>query len=268
MAGSAKTSNFLVSSATVMLGPKADLYKFLPETHGLGLVKNFQMQTQPTFLELTQGIQNDVVASVKTAHGVTATWEVYEYTTRNIAYGAGVDASGVGFNVSSVALANVSVAVVAAATTVQVDGDVTASYSIGDTIFIQKGDDDYVYVAKISSAPAFATAKTTLTFAGYPIPAGMTFPVGSRVGKLKAIEFGGSALQAELAARVTGLMPKDKRPFVLDFPKVKITQGGNISFASDQWQNMPFGFTPYACTSDDPLYADFADKVARLYSPT
>lgn len=267
MAGSAKTQNFLVATATVMLGPKADLYKFMPDTHGLGLVKNFQMQSQPTFTDLTQGLQNDVVASFRSAHGVTATWETYEYTTRNIAYGQGIDASGVAFNPLTAPLAVVSTAVAAAATTVVVDGDVTANFANGDTIFIQKGVDDYVFVAKLSAAPAVATGKTTLTFAGYPVPAGIAFPVGSRVGKLRGIELGGSALQAELAARVTGIMPKDNRPFILDFPRVKITQGGAISFASDQWQNMPFGFTPFACTSDDPLSADFGDKVARLYSP-
>lgn len=264
MAGNAKTGNFFLSTATVMIGPKADLYKLNTDAHSIGLVKNFAMQTDPQFLELTQGIANDVVASAKTAHGASASMEVYEYTLRNLAYAAGIDGSGASFDVSPGVIGLTDAALAAAATTITVGSDITTGLSSGDYIYIQKGDDDYVHIAKLSANPTFATAKTTLTFAGFPVPVGMTFPIGSRVGKLRAVDVGGNSLQAELAAKVVGVTPKDKKPFIILFPKVKITQGLNLSFASDNWSNMPFGFTPYVLTADEPLYSDFGDKVARI----
>ena len=41
--GAANTNTFMLGEATVMIGLPADLYKMTPSTHGIGLVKNFQV---------------------------------------------------------------------------------------------------------------------------------------------------------------------------------------------------------------------------------
>jgi hypothetical protein len=266
MAGYAKTGNFQLSDATVMLGGMNDLYKLNPTNHSIGLVKNFQMNTDPQFLDLTQGIQNDIVASVKTQHGVTASMEVYEYTFRNLSYAAGLDASSPTYDVSSQTLSLTDAVTASAATTATVTGDITTSLANGDYIFIQNGITDAVHIGKLTATPTFATGKTTLTFANHAVPTAMSYPVGSRVGKFRVVDVGGTNLQEYLAMKVVGLTPKDKRPFVLLFPKVKIQQGLAISFATDQWQNMPFTVQPYVCTADDIFAAEFNDKVVRMFS--
>ncbi|TIT61156.1 MAG: hypothetical protein E5W90_32965, partial [Mesorhizobium sp.] len=70
MAGNAKTNKFLLSTATVMLGALADLHKLNPAEHSIGLVKNFQLTGEAQFTELTQGIRNAVVMSVRTGEGL------------------------------------------------------------------------------------------------------------------------------------------------------------------------------------------------------
>lgn len=82
MTGLAKSSEFLLSSATVMIGPMADLKKLNPAAHSIGLVKNMAVNIETSKTELTQGLSNDVVASVITGNTVTVAGEVYEYTAK------------------------------------------------------------------------------------------------------------------------------------------------------------------------------------------
>lgn len=252
--GIAKTSKFVLSTATVMLGPLADLHKLNSIDHSIGLVKNFQMTADPQYIELTQGIANDVVMSVKNANGIKASMEVYEFSLRNLAYAAGLDGSGVAYDAISTTY-NISAA--STTTTVKVGSDITSALAANDFIFIQKGTEDVVHIAKVASV-AFATGTTTVTLAaGFEIPASLTFGVGDRFGKVKRIDIGGQTFQTELAAKVVGILPKDGTPFTIMFPKVKITKGLAASFQSDNFSNMPFEFTPYAGLPGDPFYSEY-----------
>lgn len=264
MPGTAKTSNFLLSTATVMIGPLADLHNLNPAAHSVGLAKNFQMAFDPTYTELTQGITNNVVMSVRTSEAIRASFEVYEYTLRNIGYAAGLDASGVTFNQSTGVFLTTTVAN-AAGTTVTVGSDVSAQFPVGTYFFLQAGTDDQVHIAKVS-AVAFATGVTTITFAGFAIPTGVTFPVGSRVGVVKKIEVGSGVLfQPELAAKVVGILPKNNEPFTILLPKVKVTRGLNVAFDSANFTNLPFELTPYSQTTSDPFYSEYGGASAILF---
>ena len=94
MPGLATSDEFFLSTATVMIGPQADLMELNVAEHSLGLVKNFSMQSDPTLVELTQGIRNQRVATMVTGTGLKTSWEMYEYTAENLAYAAGLDATG------------------------------------------------------------------------------------------------------------------------------------------------------------------------------
>lgn len=264
MPGTARTSNFLLSTATVMIGPQADLHNLNPAAHSVGLAKNFQLTFDPAYTELTQGITNSVVMSVRTSEALRASFEVYEYTLRNVAYAAGLDASGVAFDTTTGV--NLSTAqITAAATAIVVSGDQTLIYPVGTYFFIQAGTDDLVHIAKVS-AVAFATGNTTITFTGFPVPTGVTFPIGSRVGRVRKVEVGSGVLfQPEMAAKVVGILPKNNEPFTILFPKIKVTRGLNIAFDSANFTNMPFEITTYAQTTTDPFYTEYNGASAVLF---
>lgn len=269
MAGSAKTKNFLLSTATVMVGPPADLHKLNPAEHSLGLVKNFQMTADPTYVELTQGVKNSVVMSVKNADGIKCAMEIYEYTVRNLGYAAGLDASGVAFDQSN-AIWLASAAYASAGKTIEVNSDITGvgadKLSAGDYVFLQNGTDDKVHIAKVATA-VFATTKTTITLAaGYEPGTGVVFPIGTRIGKVKRIDVGATDVQPEFAAKIVGLLPKDNAPFTILLPKIKITKGLGVAFQTDNFGNLPFEFTPYSGVETDPLYDEYGTAAAILFA--
>lgn len=265
MAGSAKTKNFLLSTATVMVGKPEDLHKLNPAEHSLGLVKNFQMTADPTYVELTQGIKNSVVMSVKNADGLKCSMEIYEYTVRNLGYAAGLDASGVAFDQNNeIWLA--SGAYASPGKTIDVNSDITAKLGAGDYIFLQNGLDDKVHIAKVGTA-VNAADKTTITLAaGYEPAVGMAFPVGTRIGKVKRIDVGATDVQPEFGAKIVGLLPKDNAPFTILLPKIKITKGLGVAFQTDNFGNLPFEFTPYSGVETDPLYAEYGNAAAILFA--
>ncbi len=261
MAGNAKTNKFMLSTATVMLGPLAKLHELNPAEHTMGLVKNFQLTGEAQYTELTQGIRNAVVMSVRTGEGLRTSCEVYEFTAKNLAYAAGLDASGTSYDVVDELSALSEVATSADTDLVLAVAPVQA-ITAGDYLFIQKGQDDYVHVIKVAT---YTAATKTVTFAaGFAIPTGMEFPVGSRVGRLKRIDVGQNVTQPDLACKVTGILPKDNTPFTILLPKVKVTRGLGISFASDNFSNMPFEMQPYEMTMSDPFYSEYGQAQAVL----
>ena len=267
MPGIAKTSQFLLSTATVMLGPTTDLLNLNPAAHSIGLVKNFQMSLDPAYTELTQGITNTVVMSVRTSEPIRASMEVYEYTLRNIAYASGLDASGAGYApLTGLYLSTASIT--AAATAIVVPTDVTSTFTVGTYMFIQADADvnsDVVHIAKVT-AVSYSSPNTTITFAGYPIPTGVTYPIGSRVGILKKVPLGqGILFQPDLSAKIVGVLPKNNEPFTILMPRVKLTKGLNVNFDSGNFTNMPFEITPYSQVSTDPFYAEFGPAAAILF---
>lgn len=267
MPGTAVTDKFLLSTATVMIGPMSDLHNLNPAAHSIGLVKNFQFQLEPGYTELTQGLTNSIVMSVRTSEVGSASMEVYEYTLRNLAYASGLDATGVAY-APQTGLYLSTASITAAATAIVVTGDVTANIATGDTIFLQADastGSDIVHIAKVSSA-TYSAPNTTINFVGYAIPTGVTFPIGTRVGEVKPVQVGtGVLFQPELAAKVVGILPKNNEPFTILFPKIKITRGLNVSFASDNFTNMPFEFTPYSSVTTDPFYTTYGASAFVMF---
>lgn len=258
MAGTAKTSQVLLSTATVMIGPSADVNTLTPDRHSIGLVKNVSYTSDPEFRELTQGVTNDVVMSVKVGDGSRISMEVYEYTARNLAYAAGLDASGVEYETASVLYTTTA----APATTTVTVAPAPTGISTGDFIYIQGGNDDLVHIAKVASV---AAAVITLA-AGYAIPTGMVFPAASKVRKVRALNIGAATPSVTLGCKITGIIdPSQNTPITLVFPKIKVTRGMNLAFSTENFGNMPFEFTPYALTATDPLYADFGTTKVRMY---
>lgn len=256
MTGLAKTSQMLLSTATVMIGPTADLHKLNVADHSIGLVKNVQVASDPTYVELGQGLTNDTVISVRNGDGLRLSMEVYEFTLRNLAYGMGLDAAGVAYDPITV-LTTTTAALAANASTVPITA--AANIAAGDFIFIQDGVGDHVHIAKVASI-----ATLTLTLAtGYEVPKAMA--TGARVGKVKMLKMGGTIWQPTLAAKIVGLLPETNTPITYLIPKMKIQRGFNMAFSSENFANMPFELMPYAGLPTDPFYSEYGPSKLVMF---
>jgi hypothetical protein len=181
MAGEAKSIDFLVGTATIMLGAQADLRDFRPESHSIGLVKNVKLMAEASYIELTQGIRNSVVHSIKTGEPVRASSEVYEFNASNWAYALGFN----GYSVSQTELETTVTTAVASSPlgTDTFDVAATAGYTVGDYVMVQVGYDDTVIPRKI-----IATTATTMQFDA-PIK-NVDIPVGAKIRRCLVVPVG------------------------------------------------------------------------------
>lgn len=268
MAGEAKTNAFMLSSATVMIGPQADLFDLNPTEHSIGLVKNFQMTAEPTYTELTQGVQNTIVYSVLTNNPVKCSMEVYEYTSKNLMYGLGLDGSAVVAGTRyqlKTAISSGGTAVVMKAAT-----DVSGSFLAADWIMLQNQSQDGVHIGQLASNSTWddPTDALSLTLtAGTTIDTDLDFAVDDLVMKVTRIDVGSKLAQPYLAAKIVSVMPDQNTPVTILIPKLRVTRGFTLNFSSEQFSNLPFEFTPYEVVSTDPNYSLFANRgVASIFS--
>jgi hypothetical protein len=267
MAGEARSIDFLVGTATIMLGLPADLRDFRPETHSIGLVKNVKLMAEATYIELTQGLRNSVVHSVKTGEPVRASAEVYEFNASNWSYALGFSGYNVGIPTTSVGSA-VIVAVEAltpangllapANTSGYVNFTLTntTNFVVGDYVLVQMGINDVVVprriVANASGAPA-----SSLTFDA-PIK-NIDIGNGVTVTKCLIVPVGRKSEQPFLAAKIVGNMA-DGREIAIEIPKLRITKGFDVTFQTSDYTNMPFEFTVYDQIPADNQYARFQEQ--------
>ena len=272
MAGEAITKSFMLATATVMVGPQQDLYKFQPSTHSIGLVKNFSLTSEPEYTELRQGVQNTLVDSTMTNNTISASMEVYEYTAKNLSYGLGLDGSDLAETTEYLTSSTTA----ADAVTIELAdaSDNSADFTAGKFVYIQKGTSDEVHVAKLASNATHSTGVTTLTLvADRAVP--IEFAAGTKVALVHDIAIGSKEAQPYFAAKITGTLP-DGKPIVIEFPKLRIQRGFTLSFQSDDYGNLPFEFAPYDVTTGDDftgvsgpdLYTDFKGMNCKVYIGT
>lgn len=246
--GNARTSQFQFTTATICVGPQIDQKILSPSSHSIGLTKNVKVDANSTKIDLTQGITNDIVASVTNNMPITASAEVYEYTARNLTYGIGLEGSGIVTAGAPVPL-TASVASGGTSATVSSADATTLALTVGDWCFLQEALDDQVHVFKVS-----AVASGTVTFTGYPVPTGVSFSANARLGKFNKIDADPVKANVNQSVRIIGISLRDKTPIVLHFPKCRITRGFSMAFSSENFGNMPFEFTPLTPLPDDPGY--------------
>lgn len=263
MAGEARTSEFLLSTATLMIGPRKGVMELTPDDHSLGLIKNVQVSADLGFTELTQGVQNIPVASVNTSNTSKISAELYEFSAPNLAYGAGLDGATFETKTDSFALAADTTVAAGNAAKLTLAVGSGAKLGAGDYIVIQdQSEPDNVHVGKVGS---IANDIVTLA-AGYELPLGRVMPKATTiVYAVNAIPVGGVTKQPYFGAKLVGIMPETEEPVTLIFPKIKITKGIGLAFQSDNFSNMPFEFTPYPLLRGEPYRADFgANKTWKL----
>lgn len=251
--GTALTGRFHFSTATLCIAPMAEQKAINPLLHSVGLVKNLRLEGTPSKVDLTQGLQNDVVATQTNGMPITGSAEVYEHTSKNLAYGLSLDPAGI---VEMAAPQGITGSVASSATTVTTAAG--NSFGVGDWGYIQENRDDQVHIFKVSGV-----AGSAITFAGYPVPTGMSFSAGARVGRFNKINADPVQMDNNYAVRVIGIAVDQKTPISVHFPKCRITKGFGMGFSADNFSNLPFEWTPMTPVASDPGYdADFRDKMS------
>jgi hypothetical protein len=190
-AGSAKTEKFNLGAATVMIGPKDQVLDLVPEKHSIGLVKNFTFSSNDQYIDLTQGVRNTVVYSVKTGSEVTASMEAYEYTAKNLAYALGLE----GYELSDGVDLSLKEAVDGDMVTTEISakaGDASASDILaGDYVIVQgnkSSNEDMIFVGKVDSVEYTAGSAAQISVNG---------TVGDLMNALKAANGGNAILTIE-----------------------------------------------------------------------
>lgn len=263
MAGEARSIDFLVGTATIMLGLPADLRDFRPETHSIGLVKNVKLMAEATYIELTQGIRNSIVHSIKTGEPVRASAEVYEFNASNWSYALGFSGYNVGIpalNAGSATITTVEALVPSGGILAPADvtgyDDFTLStvtnFAVGDYVLIQVGYNDVVVPRRIT------TIAGSVITVDAPIK-NVAFPAGVTVNKCLVVPVGRKSEQPFLAAKIVGNMA-DGREIAIEIPKLRITKGFDVTFQTSDYANMPFEFTVYDQIPADNQYARFQEQ--------
>lgn len=251
MAGEAKTDNFMLGTATLSLGPVANLMA-LGVAESVGLVKNIRATSTPAQAELTQGVRNSLVYSVMTGNPLSLAGEVYEYSLRNLVYSASLDGSVLtpftagATTVGTAITAPVDPALLGATALTLASA---TNFAAGDSIAVQVGAKDQVFVRKIT---ALASANATLDY-GFPV----AIPAGSPVTKVQSTTLGAHDEPPYLSGKLVGELANGK-PVTILIPKLKIVSGLNLAFQTDNFQNMPWEIRVYDLLPSDPFYADFA----------
>lgn len=252
MAGFAKTDNFLLSTATVMIGLPAELNDLNPDDHAIGLVKNFTFTSDPAYTELTQGAKGSIVFSTLTSNPVKATMEAYEYTAPNLLYSLGLDGSQASAPATPTTL-TASVSASPAVNSIHVTS--ATGMSIGKYVLIEVDAIDDFIVRKITGV---ASLVITLD---HDLPA---IPNGAKVTVVNAIDVGSKDEQPFFSAKIAGKLANGEDVVVL-LPKIRITKGFNLAFVTNDYGNLPFEFTIYDLVTTDPFYADYKTANARLF---
>jgi hypothetical protein len=245
-----------------MIGAQSEIHTLNAANNSLGLTKNIQVTSDVSTVELTQGITNDLVMSVPTKRNLSASFEVYEFTAKNIAYGLGLQAgSGYAPISTQYPLAG---NVAAAATTLTITGDQTTTFVAGKWGFIQKGSGDVVHVFKVISS-SYSAPNTTVTFTGYAVPTGVSFSnTVDRVGLFNKIDADATTSNNVFSMKIVGTAIDNQTPVMLVFPRVKITKGFAFSFNTENFANLPFEVSPYAPVPTDTGYADYPTPITIL----
>ena len=250
MPGLAKTNELMLGTATVMIGPEADLFDLNPTEHSIGLVKNFSVTSDPTYTDLSQGVKNTLVYSVMTNNAIRASMETYEYTAQNIAYGLGLAGTFVKNIVTTTVAASVSTGLVLQVAT----GD-GSDYSTGDVIMILNDTEDDFIVRKVVSV-ATDTLTLNVAFA-------QTVALGATVKLVSTIGAGSKTEQPFYSAKIAGKLANGEA-IVMLIPKLRVVQGFNLAFSSDDFANMPFEFTVYDLVNTDTHYSYFGGDTMHI----
>lgn len=260
-----KSNKFMLSVATVMIGPQADLHGLNPTDHSVGLVKNFTCESTKDRTDLTAGRTNDIVFTATTGVETRATFEMYEYSVTNLNYALGLDGDGIVVDNGTPFTNTVNDAGTAGLFTVTSAVPSTPqTYSVNDSVMIRLPDDNNILIGVVSDVTGQGTGtidvQVDASFTG-------ALAVGAVVSKMNVLDVGSSEGDTDYSAKVSGQLADGTWVTYL-FPKIRVTSGLSLAFTTDSFNNIPFEFLPLKLIPGEDFYADFKGKQAKLLIDT
>lgn len=260
-----KNNAFMLSSATLMLAPAftTDVFSLTPTDHSVGMVRDIAIPVEASQIELRNGISQVIVDSKRTNVSVSLSATIYEFSAKNLLYAASLYGSGPvqvkrGTLKTSVTGGGGATSLVINSDPIpgETDSAITAIGDIpsGATLLIARtgAESDYVFPTKTTAATTVSGSDYTATIASpYNIPTGMSFPAGSRVWVITPIEVGSIDATDLYGVKVTGTLSNFEKPVTVVFPKVRMTQGFNLSFTETEYGGMPWQMQPLLLTSTE-----------------
>lgn len=254
-------SAFSLSSATIMLGRAFtdDVFSLTPSVHSVGMVSEANITLDSSITELLNGVAQVSVDAKRTGVSASITGNVYEMTAQNFMRAQAMAGAATvvkrGVLTAPLAAAAVSISINSdpipgeATSAITALGDIPA----GSTILIQRvnGEFDYVFPTK-SSAAATGSGPYVIPIAGaYAIPAGMTFPAGSRVWVVQEVGVGDIDADDLFCVKVTGTLSNFDRPVTYVAPKVRMVKGFQIAYNETQYSSMPWEMKPLVLSAGE-----------------
>lgn len=253
-----KNNAFLLGEATLMIAPfgSTPVFELTPADHGIGMVRNVTLSQEADQVELRKGVMQHLVDSKKSNVRTSLSAEVFEFTPQNLFYSLSINKTAVPMKRGKLkaATSGASATIVVLSDPipgVEASGITSASdVPNGSTILIQVDGEgnDYTLPVRVTANSTLTGSDVTITAA---VPAGMTFPVGSKVWVVNEVPVASTAEQEFFSIKCTATMSNNQRPINLVFPKVKITKGFQITFDESNYGNLPFEFTPYFLTQSE-----------------
>ena len=247
-------SAFSLSGATLMIGRALvdDVFSLTPGAHSVGMAQEVRIVVDSSRTELLNGVSQSVVDSRRTGVRPSITGNVFEYTAKNFMRAQGLAGAAVspkrGVLTAAADAAAVSLTIASDPIPGEANSGITAIGDIpaGSSILIQLADGtDYVFPTKTSGAATAAAPNFTVPIAGdYKIPAGMTFPAGSKVWVVQEIGVASTAEDDLFCVKVSGTLSNFNRPVTYVAPKVRMVKGFEIAFSETQYGSMPWEMSP------------------------
>lgn len=268
MAGNAKSDMFMLGTATVMLGAPEDLYDLNPEAHSVGLVKNFTLEGTKERTELTQGTTNDVVFTLTTGATTRGSFEMYEYTEKNMAYALGLEGSSLTTATGDAHVTSGAVSFSGGSATLALVNGVGQDIKVGNHVSIRDPGTENIVLAEVTSVSGITSGTASTATIDVEIPdsnSTLAIPAGSFVTVINILQVGSTDVDRNYSAKVCGQLANGTWITLL-FPKVRVSSGLSMSFGTDNFGNIPFEFTPLKITNSDPFYTKFKGTAGFLAS--
>lgn len=248
-----QTSAFALSSATLMMAPafETPVFDLNPTDHSVGMAQEITVNVDSSLTELLNGIAQSVVDSRRTNVRAGISANIFEYTAKNFLRASALSDTPIqvrrGKLDTQVTAGGVSLSVVSDPVPGDANSAITNLSQIpaGSTILIQRGDDNSLVYPTKSSGATTGTGPFVIPIAGdYDIPAGMTFPIGSRVWIVNQIGVANMDADDLFGVKIVGTLSNFDRPVVAVFPKVRIASGFNLAFTETNYGSMPWQMSP------------------------
>ena len=266
MAGEAKTTDFMLGTATVMIGNPEDLYDLNPQEHSVGLVKNFTVEATKERTDLTSGRTNDIIFTMTTGATTRGTFEMYEYTEQNVAYAMGLDGGELITHAGDAHVVSGAASFASGVVSLTLADGEGQDIKMGNTVTLRDEVSENILLGQVTSVSGLTGGTASTATIEVTIPdSNSTFEVvsGTYVSLVTVLDVGSTDVDRDFCAKVSGQLANGKWVTLL-MPKIRVTSGLTMAFGTDNFGNTPFEFTPLKVTPADEYYAAFKGTTAKL----